>query len=139
MSPWKLFGLFVLLLFPLLAHSQDTTTVDLDKYVEQVNAQCPILYSDSWSINSFTPVGINYVLVDVHMPSNLSMFLSTLTEDKDNVKRMWIRQLKQYGERWNKFVDVMVDNDRRIVLNLCPEGSDESALITLLPSDFSQQ
>ena len=83
-------------------------------------------------------VGDRYVLVDVQMPSNLSMFLSTLTEDTDNVKQMWIRQLKLFGKPWKDFVDTMVENDRRIVVHLQPLDVDESALVTFLPSDFKE-
>ena len=52
------------------------------------------------------------------------------------VKNLWIRQFQQYGEKWNGFVDTMVKADRRIVLNLRPKSSDETALITFFPSDF---
>ena len=66
------------------------------------------------------------------------MVFSLLTEDTDNVKQMWIKQLKCFGERWNRFVNLMVENDRRIIVNLHPENSDETALITFSPSDFKK-
>ena len=138
MSPYKLCCLCALLLFPLLALGQDTTAVDVDEYVEQLNAQCPIKYGENWSINSFTMVGTSYALVDIQMPSNLSMFLSTLTEDTESVKRMWNKQFKQFGKRWDRFVKLMVENDLRMIVNLYPEGNDESALMTFLPSDLEK-
>lgn len=130
--------LCVLMLSSMAAFSQDTTAVNLDDYVEQLNNSCPIKYGNAWAMNSFTMVGDRYVLVDVQMPSNLSMFLSTLTEDTDNVKQMWIRQLKLFGKPWKDFVDTMVENDRRIVVHMQPLDVDESALVTFLPSDFKE-
>ena len=83
-------------------------------------------------------VGDRYALVDIQLPSNLSMFLSSLSGNKDNVKQLWIRQLKMYGEPWNRFVKMMVEADRRIVVNLRPQGSEDTALMTFSPSDFNR-
>lgn len=138
MSGCKLFCLIAVLLFPIMARAQDTTAVSIDEYVEELNAQCPISYSDNWGVNSFTMVGNRYALVDVQLPSNLSMILSSLTADTDNVKKLWIRQLGQYGEQWNRFVDMMVEADRRIIINLRPGDSENTALITFYPTDFEQ-
>ena len=131
--------LCVLSLFPLVGVAQDTTAVELEEYVEQLNDQCPIDYKDGWCINSFTMVEDRYALVDMGLPSSLSMFFSTLTADKDNVKRLWVRQLEQYGERWNHFVDLLVAADRRLVINMCPEDCEKSALLSFQPSDFKKE
>ncbi|MBQ9555709.1 MAG: hypothetical protein IJV05_05745 [Muribaculaceae bacterium] len=128
---------FLVLSIPLAAQVQDST--DVDTYVTQLNAQCPIDFTDGWGVNSFTMVGDRYALVDIKTPSNLSMILSSISSGTDNVKRLWIRQLKQYGDRWNRFVDRMVDADLRIILNLHPEGSRETALIIFYPSDFKTE
>ncbi len=121
------------------ASAQAAADVDVGQCVEQLNATCPIDYKGGWGIGSFTAVGDRYVLVDVQLPPNLAMFLSSLSGDKDSVKQLWIRQLSQFDGQWRQFVDTMVDARRRIILNLSPEGSDESALITLLPSDFKRE
>lgn len=124
--------------FPLASVAQDTTSVDVDALAEALNDQCPINYDDDWSINSFTMVEDRYALVDVMLPANLSMVLGMLTGDGYNVKRVWIKQLTQYGKQWNDFVDAMVGADRRVVVNLRPAGSKETALITFMPADFQR-
>ena len=139
MNRLRIFLCLSLLLFPVFDFAQDDEVVDIDEYVEQLNDMCPISYTGGWGINSFTMVGDRYALVDLKLPANVSMFLSSLTSNTDNVKRLWIRQLKDYGEPWNRFVDLMVENNRRLVLNLRPEGSNKTALITLLPSDFNKE
>lgn len=137
----RLLYLIVFMLFPVMCFAQNDTVVDVDDYIEELNAQCPIEYKDDWGLNSLTMVGERYALVDVMIPSSLSMFLSTLTGEGENVKRMWIKQLKQYGEQWNRLVDLLVAKDRRLVVLLRPEDCDdeEIAFLTFFPSDFTQQ
>ena len=132
----RLMGLILAMLIPLLAQAQEPATVDVDEYIEQLNSKCPISDQDGWAICSFTMVGDRYALVDLQLPENLSMVLGALSSDNDNVRRLWIKQLKQYGEPWTRFVDLMVEADRRIIINLRPEGVRKTPLLTLSPSDF---
>lgn len=136
MSKNSIYCLIVGLLFPVLAWAQEATAGNLNQYVEELNSQCPIHFETDWGVNSFTMVGDNYALVDVMLPANTSMILSSFSSNSKQVKNLWIRQFQQYGEKWNGFVDTMVKADRRIVLNLRPKSSDETALITFFPSDF---
>ena len=130
----------LLLALPSLAHCQQVSSIgDMAAYVDSLNSQCPINYDDEWGVNSFTMVGDRYALVDVKLPANLSMFLSRLGSNTDNVKKMWVGQLKQFGDPWNRFVDRMVEAGCNIVINLRPEGSDKTALLTFCPADFKQQ
>lgn len=140
MIKYRLLLCFILAsLFSLDVFAQDTTSVGLVDSIEELNAQCPLRHRDDWSVNSFTMVGDRYALVDIQVPAGLSMVFSMLTDDTDNVKRMWIKQLECFGERWKRFVDKMVENDRRIIVNLHPEGSDETALITFTPDGFKTE
>ena len=139
MSQCRILLLLVLLLGPLVTHAQEDTTGTVFDYVEELNAMCPFNYAADWGVNSFTMVGDYYALVDVMIPSNLTMILSSLTTEGDNVKRLWIKQLKQYGERWLGFVDRMVETNHPIVVNLRPKGSNQTALITFYPSDFKEE
>ena len=138
MSKLGLLLALTVLLFPSLGLAQDSETVDLDAYVEALNDSCPIFYDGGWGVNSFTMVGDRYALVDVMLPANLSMILSSFSSNRDNVKRLWIRQFDDYGEQWHRFVDLMVEAGRPVVVNLRPEGSTETALITFRPSDFKK-
>ena len=133
-----LLWLFAALLFPITVFAQESASINVEEYVESLNDSCPISFSKGWGVNSFTVVGGDYVLVDLQLPSSISMVLSALTGNEDNVKQMWIRQFKTFGVRWTSFVDRMVEHERRVVVNLRPNGSDETELITLLPTDFKE-
>ena len=110
--------------------------VNLVDSVEALNAFCPLSFSGDWGINSITMVGNNYSLVDVGVPASLSMVLNMLTDDSDNVKRMWIKQFDSFGEHWKHLVDLMVENDCRIIVNFRPKDSEQTALVTFHPTDF---
>ena len=138
MSRFKFLCILVIWLFPLVGFAQDDTDVALKDYVEKLNDMCPIDYGDEWGFNSFTMVGDNYALVDLKLPSNLSMFLSSFGTNEENVKQMWIKQLAQYGDRWNHLTDLIQAAGKRLIVNLHPTGSNKTALITLLPTDFKR-
>ena len=132
-----LFLLIVPWLSTMTVVAQESPRVNVVDSVEALNALCPMSFSDDWGINSITMVGNSYSLVDVGMPANLSMVLPMLTNDSDRVKQMWIKQLdSSFGEHWKRFVELMVENDSRIVVNFRPKGSEETALITFSPTDF---
>lgn len=135
---YHLIGLIVAAAIPLMTHAQDTTAVSFDEYVEQLNAKCPIDDEGRWSIRSITMVGDRYALVDFQMPENMSMVLPALSKDSENVKRLWIKQLKQFGQPWNHFVDLMVEAERRIIVILNPEGTRKPPMLTLNPADFKK-
>ncbi len=126
----------VLLLFPLMAQAQDDVSKALDECVEELNAKCPLVYDDEWAINSLTSVGTSYELVDVEIPAVLSMFFGTLTNDTDNVRQLWTRQLSHFGNDWRRYVAAVTAANRRTILNVHTRGSGESVLLTLNPSDF---
>ena len=134
---WSFFA--VLLLAPLWCCAQEEESADLDRYVEEVNSLCPIDYGDDWGIGSMTMVGDRYALVDVLLPANMSMVLSSFSGKSRNVRRLWVRQLEQYGERWNRFVELMIEADRRIIISLRPKGSSDTAFVYLSPVDFANQ
>lgn len=135
----KLLCLAALLLLPVTAHANLVDPSKIDEYVEELNAMCPLIYNDDWAINSVTSVGTNYELVDIEMPSVLSMFFPTLTQDAGNVKQLWKKQLKHYGSKWDRLVSLAVAADRRIVLYLHIRGSDQSAFVTFYPSDLEKK
>ena len=119
--------------------AQSIDTAGLDAFVAELNDQCPMAFDEDFTANSFTMVGGRYALVDIQAPAAVSMILPSLTVDTDNVKQLWISQLSGYGERWNRFVKLMVDAGCSIVVNLRPLGNDDTALITFRPSDFKKE
>jgi len=131
--------LLSILLQPALCGAQEAVAQDVEARVEELNDMCPIDFGDDWGVNSFTMVGDRYALVDIKLPSSLSMVLSSFSDESNgNVKRFWVKQLNQYGDLWNDFVDMMVAADRRIVISLHPVGS-KTALLTFYPSDFRKE
>lgn len=148
---WKLFFslLLVCSLFTGTAQAQDKEDVESDmyptkesvaaelfEYAEQLNDRCPIIHGGDWIIKSITLVGERYALVDLQAPSALSMVFSSLTGDSSNVKQVWVKQLKQYGGQWTRFVKLLAQADRPLVLIVTPDESSKSAIMTLQPSDF---
>ena len=99
----------------------------LDEYSEQLNDKCPIIYGGDWIIKSITMVGDRYALVDLQAPSTLSMVFSSLTGNTDNVKQVWGKQLRQYGEQWNRFAKLLVRAGRPVVLIVPQIGDHDPA------------
>ena len=128
-----LFLAISLALIPCLA--QEETATNVDEFVEELNALCPISYDEDWGANSFTMVGDRYALVDIKVPDNLQMVLNMLTEDTDKVRKLWVNQLISFNSHWERLFAMMADADRPVVLNLRP-GKAKSSFITLLPSDM---
>ncbi len=116
------------LMFAVQCYGQDETSVDFDAFIAELNAQCPILDGDNWSINSFTASG-DTAYVELLVPTNLKMFLSMLTSNTDNVRRLWLQQLSHYGDNWNHFIDQLVATRRMLILTVLPKDTDESATI----------
>lgn len=131
--------LIVAWLSTMTVNAQEATAlVNLIDSVEALNVSCPISYSGDWGINSITMVGNNYSLVDMGVPASLSMVLNMLTENSDKVKQMWIKQFDSFGGHWKRLVDLMVENDCRIIVHLRPKGSEQTAIVTFLPTDFQK-
>lgn len=116
--------------------TKESVAAELDEYSEQLNDKCPIIYGGDWIIKSITMVGDRYALVDLQAPSTLSMVFSSLTGNTDNVKQVWGKQLRQYGEQWNRFAKLLVRAGRPVVLIVQPDGNPKSAIMTLQPSDL---
>lgn len=131
-----MFMLIVMLLAVTAATAQNTFVVNLADSVEQLNEQCPLRDKDGVGFDSFTMLGDSCALVDVILPTNLAMVLDVLTEDREAVRLMWIRQFT--GDPWDRLVKLMVEADLPIVLCLRPEGRKKTARVTLYPADFKK-
>lgn len=138
MKKYLFFLLMAFTLLPMAGFAQDEEAVDYDAYIADLNARCPIDYEGGWMITSFAVKG-DTTCVEVETPSVLSGFLPMLTANTENVKRMWLNQLSQYGDSWKRFAEMMVAANRSLALILRPKGSEVSAVVTFIPSDFNQQ
>lgn len=134
------FSLWVaLLLFPLWGFAQEDIEIqDVDSCVTRFNSQCPISCGDDWTINSVT-ADRDTVWVDLEAPGVLEIFLTTLTEDKPGVKRLWKSQMLSFGKQWVNFLDLLGENGRRLALRICPQDSDTSAVVIFNPDDLKNE
>ena len=107
---------------------------DLDTYVALLNEECPIEYKDSWAVNALL-TDADTVYVQVQTPSSLAGFLPQLTGEGDNVKRMWIKQLKPFGHPWEEFFDRMAGAGRYLVISFHPKDARKTAAIVFTPDD----
>ena len=86
----QLFWLFVAVIFPVSALAQGPMIAgDVDAYVALLSADCPIGHGDAWALNAIEAEGDTICAV-LQTPSSLAGFLSMLTGEGDNVKRMWL-------------------------------------------------
>lgn len=130
--------LAIFLCFPFVGSAQNVETEDFDSLVAKFNAECPITSGENWAITSFATAG-DTVLVELQVPASLGGFMSLLTGDTDNVKRLWARELNTFGKQWKTFVTRLIEADRPVKLFFTPKGGDTAAEIVLRPSDFKNQ
>jgi len=126
--------LAMLLAIDVSCWGQDWLVVDIGQYVEELNDRCPISYGDVWSAHSFTLVGDRYALVDLQVPESLMMFLPQLTEDTDNVKRLWVKQFRDFDDHWRRLLDMLADANYPLVVIFSPANSDDYSILTIQPS-----
>ena len=75
-------------------------------------------------------------VVDDIYPTKESVAAELDDGNTDNVKQVWGKQLRQYGEQWNRFAKLLVRAGRPVVLIVQPDGNPKSAIMTLQPSDL---
>lgn len=130
--------LAIFLCFPFVSSSQNVETEDFDSLVVRLNAECPINSGENWALTSFATVG-DTVQIELQVPASLGGFMSLLTADTDNVKRLWARELNNFGEQWKTFVNRLIEADRLLKVCFTPKGGDTAAEIVLKPSDFKNK
>lgn len=130
--------LALLLCFPFVGSAQNVETEDFDSLVAKLNAECPITSGENWALTSFATAG-DTVVVELQVPASLGGFISLLTSDTDNVKRLWARELDNFGKPWNTFVTRLIEADRLLKVCFTPKGGDTAAEIVLRPSDFKNK
>ena len=126
------------LLIPIFGSAQGQEDESFDAFVSRINAECPINSGSNWALQSFTTAG-DTVVVELQVPASLAPFMSLLTDKSKNVKRLWIREMSGFGERWNTFVERLVEADRMLKINFNMRGQDAAAGIVLKPSDFKKE
>ena len=129
--------LFIVVMLSSMACFAQDEVASFDTYIAELNSQCPIAYDD-WSIKSLS-LSADTVSLELEAPAAISMFLPMLTDDTPGVKRMWFRQMEQYGDRWSRLVDALVNAGCSLNLVVIPLNCDEGAVITFAPSELKKE
>ena len=131
-------SVLILLLVPICGLAREAENETLDDYVAHLNAECPISSGDNWVLRSFETRG-DTVIVDLKVPSALSPFMSLLTSDSENVRRLWVREMGVFGETWKAITARLVEAERPLKLIFKLDRSEPENEIILLPTDFKQE
>ena len=134
----KLFVILLCLLasvFPLISNAQEENVLDLDTCLERLSTQCPISVGEGWTINSIIDDD-GEIALELGTPASLKGFLSMLTGDGENVKRLWVRHVLQFGNQWETLLKLLETNGRSLKLLLRPAGSDDPSIVMIAPEDI---
>ena len=133
----QLFWLFAAVIFPVSALAQTTMIAgDVDAYVALLSADCPIGHGDAWALNAIEAEGDTICAV-LQTPSSLAGFLSMLTGEGDNVKRMWLKQLKNFGHPWEDLIGRLTREKRYLLVTFHPENSTITDELLFAPEDLA--
>lgn len=130
--------LAITLSLPFFSSAQEVDAEDFDGYIAKLNTECPIGNGENWALLSFAVAG-DTVVAELQVPASLVVFMSVLTEDSDNVRRLWVREMDAFGETWRAFVNRLVEADRPLRLKFRPKDKDATAEILLMPTDFKKK
>ena len=122
---------------PPLAMAQGViVAADVDTYVTLLGQECPIQHGHDWAVNAIELNG-DTVHVELQTPSSLAGFLAPLTGEGDNVKRMWLQQLKSFGYPWLDLMDRLAQSQRTMVITFRPQGSRNTAMVVFTAADLA--
>lgn len=127
--------LAIALLLPLFGSAQEAGAEDFDSYIVRLNSECPIDSGDNWTFLSFSSAS-DTVTVELQVPASLGSFMSLLTNDSENVRRLWVREISGFGVQWKTFLARLADADCYLRLKFKPKGNDSTTEIVLKPTDF---
>ena len=112
----KLFSIIAFVLMALLCVAQNNEST-LDVYIAKANAQCPISFSDGWTVESFT-ASTDTVTMTITLAGQAAGYLPMMAAYAPMVKIMWLGQMSIYGERWNQLVELVVAEDKTLAVLL---------------------
>lgn len=92
-----LFILLVALLCPVIGQAQDDDAIDFEAVVAPLSTHCPHDGGGGWLVTSVA-VAEDTIVVDLETPASISGFLSALTGNNLNVKRLWLKHLLGFGK-----------------------------------------
>jgi len=133
-----LLHLLIVMLLPSMAGAQDTADdSDWEAMCLEMSQLCPAEYGDGWTIKSVT-MDADTVYIDMVVPGQLKGFMSTLTGDGANVKRLWMNQIAAFDKRWLTLANSLSRDDRFLILMLRPGDDDKASRIVIGPADLTK-
>ncbi len=131
--------LLVALLLPVVALAQEVGVVDLDAAVAEFNSKCPVVGTDeSFSVYSITNRADSSI-VALQIPKVIKGFLPLLTEDTDNAKRMWLRQLSDMcGNDWKQIKKALIAAGRTLVIDFMLDEDVCATSMVIMPDDLKK-
>ncbi|MBR3728919.1 MAG: hypothetical protein IKN10_08055 [Muribaculaceae bacterium] len=125
-----LFILLVALLCPVIGQAQDDDAIDFEAVVAPLSAQCPHDGGGGWLVTSVV-VAEDTIVVDLETPASISGFLSALTGNNPNVKRLWLKHLLGFGEEWKHLAELMTEEGRSLLLRIKPQRDEEFSCVLI--------
>ena len=132
----SLLCLFAAVMIPMTVSAQGAFAFgDVDTYIAMLNGECPLEYDDAWALNAIESDG-DTVGVVLQTPSSLAGFLSMLIGEGENYKRMWIKQLENFGRPWENLFRRLSEAGRPLVITFLPKGAKTTETIVFTPEDY---
>lgn len=130
----KLFFVIACTLLPVVCAAQEPASL-LPQFVEMANSHCPIAFADGWTVESFA-CGQDTVTISVTVAGDAAKSLPMLAANAETVKKMWLGQLPKYGDTWNRFIELVVAEDKTLVAVLCAKDGTSSASFVFTPEEL---
>ena len=130
----KKFSLFIFAyaLFSVLCMAQNSA---LEDFIANANSRCPITFNDGWAVESFTCEN-DTVTTTITLTGGVANYLPMIAANADLVKKVWLGQVAQYGERWNDFASLVAEENKTLVVMLRGEANAASVALTFSPDDL---
>ena len=127
--------ILIVLLLPFQVFAQEET-MTLNDFVSQLNAACPRVLNDGWTVNSFT-LDADTLSVSITVADDAAQYLPMMAANAKQMKTMWIRQIPQYGPYWNKMVERVVAMRKTLVVDLKASEGDNHATFVFSPDELA--
>ncbi|MBR1804708.1 MAG: hypothetical protein IJ775_07410 [Muribaculaceae bacterium] len=131
----KLFLIIALMLLPVVCNAQNADSA-LNQYLEKANSLCPIVFSDGWTVDSFACEG-DTITASITVAGGAASYLPMMAANAERMKKMWIGQMPQYGERWNRLVELVVAEGKSLLVLLQTEDKATSATFVFNPEELT--
>lgn len=107
----------------------------LQNLVMEMNQDCPIEYQDGWNVNSFK-LSDNMLGINIEITGEMAQYFPMMRANAAMLKSQWINTLPNYGEHWNRLIEMSVKDAIPVTVTLVTEGQ-EPIIMEFMPADFN--